>query len=72
MIYYYFPTKVSGKSHYQLFTLAKDPFERTDLSTAELSTLKRLMQGLIAGLEKQGAVYPVDKATGSPVKPKIP
>jgi hypothetical protein len=30
------------------------------------------MQGLIAGLEKQGAVYPVDKETRLPVKPKLP
>ncbi len=72
VIYHYFPTTVSENSHYQLFNLARDPFEQSNLATTETATLKRLMQGLIAGLEKQGAVYPTDKATGAPVKPKIP
>ena len=72
VIYHYFPTQVSENSHYQLFNLAKDPFEQTDLATTEPAALKRLMQGLVAGLEKQSAVYPMDKTTGTPVKPKIP
>jgi len=31
-----------------------------------------MMQGLIAGLEAQTAVYPVEKDTQTPVKPKMP
>ena len=72
VIYHYFPSEVSENSHYQLFNLAKDPFEQTNLAASESTVLKRLMQGLIAGLEKQGAVYPVDKETKLAVKPKLP
>ena len=72
VIYHYFPSEVSENSHYQLFNLAKDPFEQTNLAASESTVLKRLMQGLIAGLEKQGAVYPVDKETELAVKPKLP
>ena len=72
VIYHYFPSEVSENSHYQLFNLAKDPFEQTNLAASESTVLKRLMQGLIAGLEKQGAVYPVDKETKPAVKPKLP
>ena len=72
VIYHYFPSEVSENSHYQLFNLAKDLFEQTNLAASESTVLKRLMQGLIAGLEKQGAVYPVDKETKLAVKPKLP
>jgi len=72
VICHYFPTAVSEGSHYQLFNLAKDPFEQKDVAASEPAELKRLMQGLIAGLEKQGAVYPVEKASGTPSKPKLP
>ena len=72
VIYHYFPSEVSENSHYQLFNLKSDPFEQKNLAATEPAALERLMQGLIAGLEKQGAVYPVDKDTKQPVKPKLP
>jgi len=72
VIYHYFPTEVSEGSHYQLFNLKADPFEQKNLALTEPADLKRLMQGLIAGLEKQGAVYPVEKAGGASMKPKLP
>ena len=72
VIYHYFPTEVSEGSHYQLFNLKSDPFEQKNLALTEPADLKRLMQGLIAGLEKQGAVYPVEKAGGASMKPKLP
>ena len=72
VIYHYFPTEVSGGSHYQLFNLKEDPFEQNDLATSNPEELKRLMQGLIAGLEAQKAVYPVEKGTTTPVKPVMP
>jgi arylsulfatase A-like enzyme len=72
VIYHYFPTQVSENSHYQLFNLKADPFEQTNLAKTEPAQLKRLMQELIAGLEKQNALYPVDKATGETQKPKLP
>lgn len=72
VIYHYFPSEASEGSHYQLYDLARDPFEQTNLAASQPAELKRLMQGLIAGLEKQGAVYPVDKAGGAPLKPLLP
>lgn len=72
VIYHYFPSEVSEGSHFQLFNLKADPFEQMNLAGTEPAELKRLMQGLIAGLEKQGAAYPVEKAGGAPLKPKLP
>ncbi|MCB1279845.1 sulfatase [Prosthecobacter sp.] len=72
VIYHYFPTEVSEGSHYQLYNLKDDPFEQKNLATTNPAELKRLMQGLIAGLEAQHAVYPVEKGTTTPVKPQLP
>ena len=72
MIYHYFPSQVSEGSHYQLFNLKADPFEQKNLAATEPAVLKRLMQGLASGLEKQRAVYPVDKETKLAQKPKVP
>jgi len=72
VIYHYFPTAVSGGSHYQLFNLKADPFEQTNLAKTNGIELTRLMQGLIAGLEEQRAVYPVDLESKVPVKPQLP
>lgn len=72
VIYHYFPTEVSEGSHYQLFNLKADPFEQKNLAPIEPAQLKRLMQGLITGLEKQVAFYPVDKETKAALKPKVP
>jgi len=72
VVYHYFPSKVSGNSHYQLFHLSEDPFEQQDLSASRPQELRRMMQGLIAALERQKAVYPVDKDGATPLKPKLP
>lgn len=72
VIYHYFPTSVSNGSHYQLFNLADDPFEQNDLAGSRPEELRRLMQGLIAGLERQHAVYPIAKDGSGPVKPQLP
>ncbi len=72
VIYHYFPTEVSEGSHYQLFNLKADPFEQKNLAPTEPAQLTRLMQGLITGLEKQVAFYPVDKETRAALKPKVP
>ena len=71
VIYHYFPTDVSGCSHYQLFNLAEDPFEQTDLAASRPDQLRRVMQDLIAALEQHDAVYPVNK-DGHVQKPKLP
>ena len=61
VIYHYFPSKASEDSHYQLYNLADDPFESTNLATSKPDQLRRLMQGLIAGLKNCNAQYPVDQ-----------
>jgi len=72
VIYHYFPSAVSENSHYQLFNLAKDPFEQKNLVTSEPAELRRMMQGLITAMNKQNALYPVDKDGTTPLKPKLP
>jgi len=72
VIYHYFPTEVSGGSHYQLFQLREDPFEQTDLAAERPEELRTLMQKLAAGLEECQAVYPVEKASGQTVRPLVP
>jgi arylsulfatase A-like enzyme len=72
VIYHYFPSKASEGSHYQLYDLAKDPFESTNLSATHPDQLRRMMNGLIASLEQQGALYPVEKDGFAPRKPVLP
>lgn len=71
VIYHYFPSEVSGGSHYQLFNLADDPFEQKDLAASEPQRLNEMMKKLIAQLEAHKALYPVDD-NGQPVKPQLP
>jgi arylsulfatase A-like enzyme len=71
VIYHYFPTEVSGNSHYQLFNLKEDPFEQNDVASTQPEELKMMMQGLASALEKQNATYPVDKQR-RPLRPLIP
>lgn len=72
VIFHYFPSDVSGGSHYQLFNLKDDPFEQRDLAATESRELKRLMQGMVAALDRQRAVYPVEKDGKTRVKPRVP
>jgi arylsulfatase A-like enzyme len=71
VIYHFFPTEVSGGSHYQLFNLKKDPFELTDVTGKQPKVLKRLMRGLAESLESHEALYPVNKKD-QPVLPIVP
>ena len=61
----------SGGARYELFNLATDPFEQTNLADAEPEKLKEMIEGLAAQLEKKGAQYPVDE-DGNPIKPVAP
>jgi arylsulfatase A-like enzyme len=71
VIYHYFPSEASENSHYQLYNLADDPFESTNLAPTKPDQLRRMMQGLIAAMERQGALYPVDN-DGTPLEPELP
>ena len=72
VIYHYFPTAASGGSHYQLFNLAADPFEATDLAASKTDELKRLMKGLVDEMEREHACYPISPETKQPVRPILP
>lgn len=72
VIYHYLPSEVSENSHYQLFDLAVDPFEQTNLTTSQGAVLRRMMQSLITVLEEQRALYPRDDDGISPLKPVLP
>lgn len=73
VIYHYFPSKGSEGSHYQLYNLAKDPFESTNLADSNPKELSRMMQGLVKAMEKHNALYPIEnQKSGKPVKPKFP
>jgi hypothetical protein len=55
-----------------LFNLRDDPFEQDDLVQSKPVELKRLMGGLVAALEADGATYPVDKPGGKALQPVMP
>jgi arylsulfatase A-like enzyme len=57
--------------HYQLFNLADDPFESTNLAESNPQELERMMRGLVAALEDHKAVYPIDDE-GEPLHPQLP
>ncbi|MBE7502716.1 MAG: sulfatase [Verrucomicrobiales bacterium] len=72
VIYHYFPSAASDHSSYQLFNLREDPFEQTNLAPARPDELRRLMERLIASLEEQHALYPVNPADQTPRRPRLP
>ena len=74
VIYHYIPSDVSGGSHYQLFNLARDPFESTDVAAADPARLSEMMAALKGALERYGAVYPIgaDGRALTPVLPRAP
>jgi len=57
--------------HYELFNLADDPFESTNLAKTEPQKLKSMMQGMVKALDQHDAVYPVD-SNGNELKPVVP
>ena len=72
VVYHYFPSPASGGGHYQLFHLGEDPFEQADLAMTHRDDLKRMMTLLVADLERNNAVYPVDPEKRTPLKPIMP
>lgn len=71
VIYHYFPSQASENSHYQLYHLATDPFESTNLAELRRDVLRRMMVELIAELQACAAVYPQNEK-GEPVEPQLP
>jgi hypothetical protein len=78
VIYHLFPEvetaeghRQLGSGHYELFNLAEDPFESTNLAEKEPSQLATMIRGLIDSLEGHDAVYAVDQA-GNEARPSMP
>jgi len=61
----------SEGGHYQLYDLANDPFESTNLAATHPQQLTRMMEGLIAALEQHQALPPIDDE-GNDLVPKMP
>jgi len=57
--------------HYQLFNLADDPFEQTNLADRHPEKLNEMMQGLKSAMTTDNALYPVSQQ-GEPLKPELP
>ena len=61
----------SGGAHYQLFNLAKDPYEQNDLAQKSPEQLTRMMKELIRSMEHHQAQYPVNE-NGKIHRPQLP
>lgn len=73
VIYHYYPSKQSDGMTYQLYNLAEDPFESTNLAKEKPDKLRELMTGLVSSMEDHHAVYPVSKENPEqPLKPVVP
>ncbi len=60
-----------GGGNYELFNLARDPFEGRNMAAVKSDLLKEMMTEMVSQLEKHGALYPVSES-GEELKPKIP
>jgi len=74
VIYHYLPGKgeESSAEQYELYHLAKDPFEQDNLATTQPETLAKIMRSLADELDRHGALYPVSPETRKPLKPVVP
>lgn len=65
VVYHYYPSKKSEGLRYQLFNLAADPFESTNLADSNATQLRQMMQELTASLTAHEALYPVTEKAGT-------
>jgi arylsulfatase A-like enzyme len=62
--------RYKGKAKYELYDLSKDPYEKSNLTESEPKKLKEMTKAMIARLEKEDALYPVDGDKA--LKPLVP
>lgn len=72
VIYHYYPSRATEDSHYQLYNLADDPFESTNLAEQQPEQLKRMMLELIEALDKSHAQYPLSEDGTQELRPQVP
>ena len=65
MIYRY-----KGKIKYELYDLSEDPFEKRNVAEDEPKKLNEMTKAMIARLEKEDALYPVEGERE--LKPQLP
>lgn len=70
LIYYYHPEN-PGHPVCKLYNLAQDPTEKYDKALQERGETKRMFKLMVKRLEKENALYPVDK-DGNTVYPVLP
>ena len=69
LIYYYLP-ETPKQPKALLYNLKDDPEERNELSAAHPDQCREMIREMSARLEKEGALYPVDKQ-GNELKPFV-
>jgi hypothetical protein len=52
--------------------LREDPFEQNNLAEREGKELRRMMGGLVAALDQHQGLYPMDRDSGTELRPKLP
>ena len=52
--------RYKGRAKYELYDLAKDPFETKNLAEGEPKKLKEMTKAMITRLEMEDALYPTD------------
>jgi arylsulfatase A-like enzyme len=72
VIYHYHPYEGSEGTHYQLYDLATDPFESTNLASTKPDQLRRMMKDLVAELKRHDAQYPLSAPGSAPAEPILP
>lgn len=70
VIHHDFPGKDSDGERYQLFNLAKDPFEQEDLADKKPEVLQRMMRALVESLNDHDAQYAIIDSRAQP--PTLP
>ena len=71
LVYHYYPKMNRQTSHYQLFNLKDDFTESKNLAHSSPEKLDAMMRAMVAQLEAEEALYPVD-ADGNELLPIIP
>jgi len=71
LVYHYYPKLNKQSSHYELFNLKDDFAESQNLADSNPEKLYAMVQAMIAQLEAEEALYPVD-ADGNELHPILP
>tara|TARA_B100000073_G_scaffold276043_1_gene236107 strand:+ start:871 stop:2436 length:1566 start_codon:yes stop_codon:yes gene_type:complete len=71
LIYHYLPEKNPARVRYELFNLNTDPYEKKNLAESRPDVLLKMVEDMVAALESEKALYPVD-ADGNDIRPLLP